>query len=179
MNSTEKYRSQHGFNRTAALAAQLRPVFSGLQQRVTRTVTATLGVAAISFIAMPGLAANWDALALAERISECGKLTDSASRLDCYDRLNESLQVDNEASSGNKSFRPPDLELMLTESKKDALGRWVFYFDNGQIWRQTEKGKIIMPDGDAVPATLSPGILNSYNLRLGDSNRNIKVKRIN
>ncbi len=69
-------------------------------------------------------------------------------------------------------------QFTLASAKKDSLGRWVFYFENGQIWRQAESGYFPVPANKPVSAVISSGALGSHTLRLGGAGKQTKVKRL-
>lgn len=70
------------------------------------------------------------------------------------------------------------LEFVLINTRKDKLDRWRFYFENGQIWRQSSPGRISAIKEFPVKSALSSGLFGSYRLTVGNSKRSIKVKRI-
>lgn len=73
----------------------------------------------------------------------------------------------------------PKVVLTLIEAKKGIQSRkWSFVFSNGQIWQQIEAKYISMSKNKPVVSTISKGAMGSYNLRIGQSSRSIKVKRL-
>lgn len=78
----------------------------------------------------------------------------------------------------NKPAKKKDpYEYQLTAMKKDPLGRWQFFFENGQIWRQAEVGFVNRAE---LPQTayLSEGVFGRFVLKIGDTRNRIKVKRL-
>jgi len=72
----------------------------------------------------------------------------------------------------------PKLSLLMLSAKKDRNGRWVYTFENGQIWRQLEARYAKKPDSFPVSARLNEGVMGSYALRIGTRDTVIKVKRL-
>lgn len=70
------------------------------------------------------------------------------------------------------------VSLFLLEAKKDKSGKWTFYFANGQVWQQLEAKYISMPKNKPLVSSLSAGVMGSFDLRIGQSDRVIKVKRV-
>jgi hypothetical protein len=70
------------------------------------------------------------------------------------------------------------IQYVLVKTRKDKLERWRFYFENGQVWRQSEVGRISSIRNYPINSTLSSGLFGSYRLTIGDSKRSIKVKRV-
>ena len=70
------------------------------------------------------------------------------------------------------------IHLSLVKMKKNKYNNNVFYFENGQIWQQLEPSYIARPKQFPITARLTSGALNSYNLRLGNKAKKIKVKRV-
>lgn len=70
------------------------------------------------------------------------------------------------------------IHLSLVKMKRNKYNNNVFYFENGQIWQQLEPSYIAKPKQFPIKARLTSGALSSYNLRLGNKAKNIKVKRV-
>ena len=70
------------------------------------------------------------------------------------------------------------VHLSLQQAKKNKQGKWIFYFANGQVWQQLEAKYISVPKNKPVVSTLSTGALGSFDLKIGQSSRVIKVKRV-
>jgi hypothetical protein len=68
----------------------------------------------------------------------------------------------------------------VTNHALDPMGKFVIFLDNDQVWQQlqgdAEHAEFSRGEGDVV--TISRGFIGSYNLRLNDSNKVFKVKRI-
>lgn len=68
--------------------------------------------------------------------------------------------------------------LVAVKGYKDKRKRWVFEFDNGQIWRQIESKFLSIPNTFPVKAKISKGVFGSHNLIIGESKKTIKVMRL-
>jgi hypothetical protein len=58
----------------------------------------------------------------------------------------------------------------------EATGRWIFTFDNGQVWRQSNTGRLPFRDCDFV-VTLRRDVFG-YKLEIPSANRSVRVTRI-
>ncbi|WP_092251347.1 hypothetical protein [Colwellia chukchiensis] len=68
------------------------------------------------------------------------------------------------------------LSLVKMQRNKDNIH--VFYFENGQIWQQLEPSYLAKPKQFPITSRLTSGAFSSYNLRLGNKAKKIKVKRV-
>jgi len=66
----------------------------------------------------------------------------------------------------------------LTKAKKDVHQRWMYYFDNGQVWQQQEARYMSRIKQFPVSAEIEEGILGSHNLTFDGSSKVFKVRRI-
>ena len=73
---------------------------------------------------------------------------------------------------------PDRVEMVLVAAEKDRYGRWVYTFDNDQIWRQLEPRYAKKPNELPISARLSEGVMGSFALRIGNRDKVIKVKRL-
>lgn len=72
---------------------------------------------------------------------------------------------------------PDSIAVVIKEVVKNAFGERKFYFENGQVWRQTDgvsSGKF--PEG--LEVTIERGVLGAFFLKKPGTNRTVKVKRI-
>ena len=142
------------------------------------SVTLFVGVlsASYSWAAQP-----WD------QLLACRHVSDSASRLDCYDRISDaaptakplpegvvpSEQATNPRRVSMAPFEQATIESSIVQISRPLTGRAVFTLENGQVWQQMDaedakSAKI----GDHV--VLSKKVLSAYWLKL-DSGRSWRV----
>lgn len=60
------------------------------------------------------------------------------------------------------------------------FGKFIVFLDNGQVWRQIEgdADHAIFPKSGKTTVTIRRGLIGSYNLTIGDSDRLYKVTRV-
>ena len=60
------------------------------------------------------------------------------------------------------------------------FGKFIVFLDNGQVWRQIEgdADHAIFPKREKTSVTIRRGLIGSYNLTIGDSDRMYKVTRV-
>lgn len=73
--------------------------------------------------------------------------------------------------------RPDELQLKWTKKKKDAYGKWIITFENGQVWRQTDSTRFSFKNSEQW-VVVSRGVLGSYFLGEPERNKRIRVKRV-
>jgi len=89
-----------------------------------------------------------------------------------------------EAQMGQKYLRDitkqvnQRIAVNLTKAKKDVHQRWMYYFDNGQVWQQQEARYMSRIKQFPVSAEIEEGILGSHNLTFDGSSKVFKVRRI-
>lgn len=68
----------------------------------------------------------------------------------------------------------------ISEWTKDALGRVTVVLANGQVWRQNEGDELRIAKDPEKPhvARIERGAIGSFTLKINDSNRLVKVRRI-
>jgi len=140
--------------------------------------------AASCFTAYSSLSAAVD-IDMGIRLKNCSRIEAAVERLHCFDQLTASPVVPKTAALGEKYLKKPTVSreskvanhdlLRMTQDKKD---RWVFEFGDGQVWRQIEARRLPMPIALPVSAYLSSGVFGSFDLRLEDYSRTVKVKRL-
>lgn len=75
----------------------------------------------------------------------------------------------------------PDLGVIegrVTKVTKDAYGRLVFHFDNGQVWRQFQKRYFPHPKNGEFDVTISEGMMGDYRLQVEGVGRKVAIKRL-
>lgn len=82
--------------------------------------------------------------------------------------------VDEKKNKPKKTY----FEFVLLKASQDRKKRWVFTFDNGQVWRQIEARYLPRPKDLPAKATIAKGVLGSHDLKVSYSRKTIKVKRI-
>ncbi|TRX55092.1 hypothetical protein [Thalassomonas sp. M1454] len=65
----------------------------------------------------------------------------------------------------------------IEKASKNPHGKWTLTFTNGQKWSTISSGRIKLKSGQQVK--ISRGMFNSFSLTTENSNRSVKVKRIN
>lgn len=97
-----------------------------------------------------------------------------------YTSKNNELRANNAGKKylSNASNNTKAIYLSLIKIKKNKYQKYVFYFENGQIWQQLEPSYIAKPKQFPIAAYLTSGALNSYNLSIGNKSKKIKVRRV-
>jgi len=142
-----------------------------------------------------------------QQLNHCAGIASNQSRLRCYDDITQTKDVDTDLSNQplksmtvaekvastespkillgekyleKKASKPQDITVVLTIKKayRNKRKLWVFEFTNGQIWQQLEIQYIKVPKELNTTVTISSGIFGSYDLRVGDDGRPIKVRRL-
>lgn len=139
--------------------------------------------------------------------ADCSEIIDDMARLRCYDNnANKfeansgratsiaALPANTEAPATNlqtddslgkkyltkddshESDRESSVQLVQAYKSKQEL--WVFEFENGQAWQQIEARYLSVPKDLPAAVIISQGVLDSYDLRIGETGRTIKVKRL-
>lgn len=88
-------------------------------------------------------------------------------------------QVKKEQNAGFEFKQQSDrstIHTTLEKQYKDPLGNTFYKLTNGQVWKQTQSGRITVK-GDNQSITIEPKMMGSWMLK-GDGNRGVKVKRI-
>ncbi|GGD76453.1 hypothetical protein [Lacimicrobium alkaliphilum] len=63
----------------------------------------------------------------------------------------------------------------VAEKRRNARGKWVLEFTNGQMWEQTDSQDYYFPDGQIY---IEKGFLGAFFLGSEESKRRMRVKRI-
>lgn len=106
-----------------------------------------------------------------EQLAECRALEDDVERLACYDRVVSGTDASPEVaatSAAGSSTVPLDDEIgkeslgfgaqgnedkpvvlgRVVDCEGDSRSKYLFYFDNGQVWKQTTSARIRWKDCD-------------------------------
>ena len=137
---------------------------------------------------------------LSGRIQECKSIGEDAARLACYDGL---LPADlpaapaapiaeatspppAPASLGAETMREKDrtgeaaekLEVSATVSRcgESADGRLIFYFSNGQVWKQSKDDRVYFRDCN-FDVTITKDFFG-YKMQQVGENRRIRIRRL-
>ncbi len=144
---------------------------------------------------------SWAECNALQQIVDCSEIVDEMQRLHCYDDIVNKIEEDprrsvltaasaaetvqSDVSLGEKYLTIDEphqsgLEstMQLVQAYKDKQELWVFEFENGQIWQQLEARYLSVPKDYPAAVTISQGVFGSYDLRIGESGRTIKVKRL-
>jgi hypothetical protein len=158
-------------------------------------IVALLAVAPLAVAT--GAAESGDSVA--DRLLACRDVPDSSERLECFDKLAEDVSerpssrnvttedeavaealpplADDVGKSRSEDEPPEEYSGRVTSCEKsEASGRWYFTFDNGQVWRQSNKGRLPFRECDFA-VTLKRDVFG-YKLELPSENRTVRVSRI-
>ena len=137
---------------------------------------------------------------LADKVQTCGKISQSQTRLSCFDSLiNEMNSVSNivnkqkdlslheqqvdafakeqvKKTSEDKANEINSITLTISKLSKTLRGQWKITFKNGQQWLQKDTIKMKLELAEQV--TLTKGALTSVFLQQANGNKRIKVKRL-
>ncbi|OLF72345.1 hypothetical protein AWH62_10970 [Maricaulis sp. W15] len=69
------------------------------------------------------------------------------------------------------------VEMMIERTRTVGYNTTVFHMTNGQVWRQTDTGRVRIPRGDGHTAEIRRGAMSSYLLRINGEGRAIRVER--
>ena len=139
--------------------------------------------------------------------ADCSEIIDDMARLRCYDNNANKFEANSgratsiaalpanteapatnlqtDDSLGKKYLTKDDSHesdressLQLVQAYKSKRELWVFEFENGQAWQQIEARYLSVPKDLPAAVIISQGVLGSYDLRIGETGRTIKVKRL-
>jgi len=85
--------------------------------------------------------------------------------------------------SKNGGFEGPDMDKVTLELRKVAkfgYDKKRFYFTNGQVWEQVNGGsfRVIKSKDAPTTAVISKAALGSFTLRINDSGKSLRVRRV-
>jgi hypothetical protein len=139
--------------------------------------------------------------------ADCSEIIDDMARLRCYDNNANKFEANSgratsiaalpakteapatnlqtDDSLGKKYLTKDDshesdreISLQLAQAYKSKQELWVFEFENGQAWQQIEARYLSVPKELPAAVFISQGVFDSYDLRIGETGRTIKVKRL-
>jgi hypothetical protein len=141
-----------------------------------------------------------------EQLGQCAKIKNALQRLVCFDELaarsnvasDEPVAVSQpptppappqpkaEAEEATSEFgkehrqggssQSDRLSIAIKSKSKNARGYWVIETSDGQVWEQTEAGTFLFKDD--ANYYIERGILSSFYFSHEDTNRRLKVRRI-
>ena len=125
---------------------------------------------------------------LQKDFENCASVQDDDKRLGCFDKLAEKLKpaiaqskVDNFGKE-HLAKTPEELEekdepvvFTVKSFTRNAYKKLRITFENGQVWKQMDTGRLKLAPGDKVE--LKKGIFGVVYLGKVDQNKTIKVKR--
>ena len=134
---------------------------------------------------------------LGNKFEKCVEIQDDLSRLGCFDKLSLTsknttekieapTQYQKESRFGGDKIEKKkrqdsghNLEKVtytVTKIKKSITKKLTIYFDNGQVWKQSDNRTLRLKAEDK--AELSSGALGSFFLKKANTNKTIRVTRI-
>ena len=134
---------------------------------------------------------------LGNKFEKCVEIQDDLSRLGCFDKLsltskNTTEKIEPPTQSQKESrFGGDKIEkkkrqdsghnlekvtYTVTKIKKSITKKLTIYFDNGQVWKQSDNRTLRLKAEDK--AELSSGALGSFFLKKANTNKTIRVTRI-
>ena len=141
------------------------------------------------------LTAGTGALAdeLGDRVRECGAVENDAARLACYDGLvsptptadittappapeslgAERLRHKDRAVEAEEKF---EVSATVTRCTERSDGRYVFYFSNGQVWRQSNDERMRFRDCN-FDVTITKDFFG-FKMQQDGEKRRIRIKRV-
>lgn len=145
------------------------------------------------FLYMPPVAAADDSVQ--DELRRCSQIVESADRLSCYDALSRrGMPEPVEASAVPAAEKTLDdlgretmprsaaeaekLEVRATvvRCEKDARKKYLFYFENGQVWRQASDKRVYFKDCN-FDVTISKDFFGYKMQKDGDKGR-IRISRV-
>ncbi len=139
-------------------------------------------------------------------LDKCHAIENSNLRLECYDALAE---ITRKRESKDSNFSSPPNQALTKNSTNEKFGfasklneenkkavkisikakvvkvselkrnLKIFYFDNGQIWKQSKADYISIPKNKEFDVIISKGAIGDYRLRVNGKGKMTRVKRIN
>jgi hypothetical protein len=127
---------------------------------------------------------------LSDRVRECSTIGEDAARLACYDGLvtaeASAVPPPAPASLGAETLRHKDravaaeeeieVAATVTQCGESADGRYVFYFSNGQVWKQSKDDRVSFRDCN-FDVTITKDFFG-YKMQQEGESRRIRIKRL-
>ena len=126
---------------------------------------------------------------LSDRVRECKTIGEDTARLACYDglvRAEVASPPPAPASLGAETMRQKDrtgeaaekleVSATVTRCSESADGRYVFYFSNGQVWKQSKNDRVHFGDCN-FDVTITKDFFG-YKMQQEGENRRIRIKRL-
>ncbi len=148
-----------------------------------------LTVALLAFLAAGCLIAGTAQADPTEALKVCARLADKDARFACYDELGQRvLAEDGKATPslpddiGGAEFEKQahgqikEDRGQVTSCQKGGDGRWYFYFDNGQVWKEANTGRNRFRNCDFLASVYRDGF--GYKMRIEESGKRIRVTRL-
>ena len=66
----------------------------------------------------------------------------------------------------------------VSRARQDGERRWIFYMDDGQIWREIEPGTLRFPRSGEFNVVIDRGRMGDYRLRVEGKGRRTRVVRL-
>jgi hypothetical protein len=139
---------------------------------------------------MPSISVAEDVAA--NELQHCSSIDDDSLRLACYDKPSG-----RQASNPIPPVAPPEptiedigseslpraskdkalaIEARVTSCKKNSLEKYLFYFDNGQVWKQVSDKRVYFKDCD-FNVIISKDFFG-YKMQQEGEERRIRISRI-
>ena len=137
---------------------------------------------------------------LSGELRRCSVIDDSISRLDCYDLLSgrnlpaaselpelpaeekvvkktlDDLGSESLPQGARKEAEKLEVRAKVSRCEKDYRKKYLFYFDNGQIWKQTSDKRLYIKDCN-FDVTITQDFFG-YKMRADGEKRQIRISRV-
>jgi len=130
-------------------------------------------------------------------MARCAELEDADARLACYDEviggssssppiaeaaekeptpLTEEVGEEQVDSKDKPDQAPEEFTGQVTDCRKQADGRWYFYFANGQVWKESNSGRNRFNDCDFEATITKDGF--GYRMQVDGEGKKIRIGRV-
>ena len=172
-----------------------------LEVRATVFCPPHLAVLAGFCIALPHIALA--DMHVSDQIVNCRTIEDSSERLECYDNFIDQHQGSESSqpeiaqvprsepniqsvpadfgsetlpAEDRKDIEKPEVRAVVTSCSKNALGRYLFFFENGHVWKQTNEKRLRFDDCD-FEVTITKDFFG-YKMRRAGDTAQIRISRV-